>query len=180
MGNFNPRTREGCDRDARSDRDADGFQSTHPRGVRPVVSVAAVSADGFQSTHPMRGATGTDTLLINIPEDFNPRTPCGVRLCVMRPIIRETWHFNPRTPCGVRLCVMRPIIRETWHFNPRTPCGVRPGSDPDRRVQGHFNPRTPCGVRLPVCSFRTAVSGFQSTHPMRGATKLLQYTAPIK
>ena len=121
-----------------------------------MVSVAAVSADGFQSTHPMRGATGTDTLLINIPEDFNPRTPCGVRLCVMRPIIRETWHFNPRTPCG-----------------------VRPGSDPDRRVQGHFNPRTPCGVRLPVCSFRTAVSGFQSTHPMRGATKLLQYTAPI-
>ena len=38
-------------------------------------------------------------------------------------------------------------------------------------MASHFNPRTPYGVRLPVCNFRTAVSGFQSTHPVWGATR---------
>ena len=33
-----------------------------------------------------------------------------------------------------------------------------------------FNPRTPCGVRRRACIKGAAAEGFQSTHPMRGAT----------
>ena len=34
----------------------------------------------------------------------------------------------------------------------------------------HFNPRTPCGVRHFLRKLTLIVKGFQSTHPMRGAT----------
>ena len=36
----------------------------------------------------------------------------------------------------------------------------------------HFNPRTPCGVRLVVIHSDTPTIPFQSTHPLRGATKV--------
>ena len=35
-----------------------------------------------------------------------------------------------------------------------------------------FNPRTPCGVRLSFCSYVWRQLVFQSTHPLRGATRL--------
>ena len=38
------------------------------------------------------------------------------------------------------------------------------------RRPSHFNPRTPCGVRLPKDGRRDRKNGFQSTHPLRGAT----------
>ena len=38
-------------------------------------------------------------------------------------------------------------------------------------VQYHFNPRTPCGVRRKRGTPKLLQSRFQSTHPMRGATK---------
>ena len=69
-----------------------------------------------------------------------------MRRTVRRPVIPLP-HFNPRTPCGVRLCRMiygrfcvsfqstHPVrgatstcshlVRSTFYFNPRTPCGVR-------------------------------------------------------
>ena len=53
-GGFNPRTREGCDSTAASLwPQPNGFQSTHPRGVRPAAThEAAASLTLFQSTHP--------------------------------------------------------------------------------------------------------------------------------
>ena len=58
------------------------------------------------------------------PEDFNPRTPCGVRQFI--PYRTETLrNFNPRTPCGVRRSPRSCSGPEAHHFNPRTPCGVR-------------------------------------------------------
>ena len=58
------------------------------------------------------------------------------------------------------------------HFNPRTPCGVRRGQIlPRHHTQYYFNPRTPCGVRrLGVPAPTPADAGFQSTHPVWGAT----------
>ena len=38
----------------------------------------------------------------------------------------------------------------------------------------HFNPRTPCGVRRTCIFCTTRIWGFQSTHPLRGATDCLQ------
>ena len=77
----------------------------------------------FQSTHPLRGATGALHARLNnthisihaplagcdcgrvrktsITENFNPRTPCGVRQHESRKRVLQE-YFNPRTPCGVR------------------------------------------------------------------------------
>ena len=57
------------------------FQSTHP--MRGATSIAIVPAccSIFQSTHPMRGATPNEQRQKLRKRDFNPRTPCGVRLC---------------------------------------------------------------------------------------------------
>ena len=108
---------------------------------------------------------------------------------------RHAGHFNPRTPCGVRHSQRRRLLRHA-HFNPRTPCGVRPGAGDesvenegisihaphagcDRRLpcaksySPHFNPRTPCGVRHKHRAQVAENELFQSTHPMRGATRMV-------
>ena len=41
------------------------------------------------------------------------------------------------------------------------------------RVRGHFNPRAPCGVRPHRPSASRTHFPFQSTHPLRGATRVL-------
>ena len=50
---FNPRTRVGCDvRDCASGTPETQFQSTHPRGVRPLAVTNLACRAMFQSTHP--------------------------------------------------------------------------------------------------------------------------------
>ncbi len=80
--------------------------------------------------------------------DFNPRTPCGVRLASSGAVYFATDDFNPRTPCGVRQAMDKladEILGISIHA-PRAGCDGEPvgehfGSGRD------FNPRTPCGVR---------------------------------
>ena len=115
--------------------------------------------------------------LFKIFLNFNPRTPCGVRRRVLSALSEYQMYFNPRTPCGVRLSL---IVQETvlTHFNPRTPCGVRLGACQCVVCKAlHFNPRTPCGVRPDFADIYWVGDIFQSTHPMRGATKQMQILA---
>ena len=146
----------------------------------------------FQSTHPLRGATRQaprripyKSISIHAPlagcdkekksdnasdTDFNPRTPCGVRLF-------ENGHYltaiqisihAPLAGCDDACAGRRPHNR---YFNPRTPCGVRrPVAGTLMAALPHFNPRTPCGVRQKLVADKAAVWTFQSTHPLRGAT----------
>ena len=124
---------------------------------------------------------------------FNPRTPCGVRRYPFCPQLGTPAHFNPRTPCGVRRGCMNPsrrFARISIHA-PLAGCDyLRPprrrrceisihaplaGCDPRRYTRTHpecyFNPRTPCGVRPPCILWAISSPVFQSTHPLRGATK---------
>ena len=103
----------------------------------------------FQSTHPSRGAT---------PHRLCPQKPCS--------------YFNPRTPHGVRLHTAFSKFRP-WYFNPRTPHGVRPFGHHTERQRSYFNPRTPHGVRLVILGPALGIGPFQSTHPSRGATDLV-------
>ena len=103
-------------------------------------------------------------------DDFNPRTPCGVRRWASRSSDLPRQYFNPRTPCGVRPCAAACRRRRGPDFNPRTPCGVRrwirlllPGTT-------NFNPRAPCGARLPPALVGCLADLFQSTRPVWGAT----------
>ena len=100
------------------------FQSTHPLRGATASRRRGVMVFQFQSTHPLRGATyiprsqgGLGIISIHAPlagcdrswtdgcscaTDFNPRTPCGVRLPIYLAYTQGS-NFNPRTPCGVRL-----------------------------------------------------------------------------
>ena len=125
--------------------------------------------------------------------NFNPRTPCGVRHAGLNITSRGGWYFNPRTPCGVRRAWPSPRDPTKHHFNPRTPCGVRRFRFPQPTIVScisihaplagcdhiffasrlkliDFNPRTPCGVRHCLDAICYNRFGFQSTHPLRGAT----------
>ena len=125
------------------------FQSTHPlRGATNGCGHGLSCPAGFQSTHPLRGATDpahaadcNKKISIHAPlagcdrsarstetrmDDFNPRTPCGVRPIQtgIRDVIEN--QFQSTHPLrGATQCL--PICRcSSIDFNPRTPCGVRP------------------------------------------------------
>ena len=124
--------------------------------------------------------------------NFNPRTPCGVRPHLLL-FPSSCCNFNPRTPCGVRrgstdqalqvidISIHAPLAgcdrpypalrRCQANFNPRTPCGVRPyvrGLVDQDSISIHA-PLAGCDVE---CGLRLiGYSQFQSTHPLRGATR---------
>ena len=56
--------------------------------------------------------------------------------------------FNPRTPCGVRLSGRRGIRAEVGFQSTHPMRGATHDRADQRSKIGHFNPRTPCGVRL--------------------------------
>ena len=169
----------------------------------------------FQSTHPARGATphvgqrpvqqaisihapreGCDRLylmaLFGTYNNFNPRTPRGVRPLIMDAFIANA-NFNPRTPRGVRrttgVYLGIPQRFQSTHpargatigipaghnpllyFNPRTPRGVR------RYLTATLDAQTSISIHAPregcdesACGCSRPGGRFQSTHPARGAT----------
>ena len=56
-------------------------------------------------------------------------------------------------------------------FNPHAPCGARLDGAGRASFRRCFNPRAPCGARLPEKLMWKTFLLFQSTRPMRGATK---------
>ena len=102
-------------------------------------------------------------------QNFNPRTPCGVRQDYTKntDIDAPISIHAPRVGCDGRGLISphRPL-----HFNPRTPCGVRLAHKIDLPCAINFNPRTPCGVRRGRVLLNLCTKRFQSTHPVWGAT----------
>ena len=112
--------------------------------------------DLFQSTHPVRGATGFAGGGGGSGGDFNPRTPCGVRHAI-----------------GIQAARIEAISIHA----PRAGCDR---GDAGRGARGrHFNPRTPCGVRPVLIAILYSFGSFQSTHPVRGATRTGQFTRVV-
>ena len=96
----------GCDGHARQEQRDHGISIHAPlAGCDWAATIDGTTLTAFQSTHPLRGAT--------------PRRPGRAA---------RRWNFNPRTPCGVRLRSAGRDHAGRVHFNPRTPCGVRPRS----------------------------------------------------
>ena len=200
--NFNPRTPCGVRRKTRRRLGRSSiFQSTHPLrgattdmrlpqqhlldfnprtpcGVRLCQWCKNSDADKFQSTHPLRGATialaqrkQAEAISIHAP-----LAGCDLR----KPQPRKPQpNFNPRTPCGVRPRDLLQSPRQRWNFNPRTPCGVRRSSRFISARSPNFNPRTPCGVRPGRQQEQPTCSEFQSTHPLRGATREREQEAAV-
>ena len=168
------------------------FQSTHP--LRGATRQKAVSRfhDGISIHAPLAGCDTPSKptqkrlqISIHAPlagcdheqhgrtqtcaQNFNPRTPCGVRRVVMNCAAASTTFQSTHPLRGATLSCLYPPITKA-DFNPRTPCGVRHHSGLSRSGRRHFNPRTPCGVRPSCRPFPAREIRFQSTHPLRGAT----------
>ena len=123
----------------------------------------------------MRGATSCCRFTKIGKRHFNPRTPCGVRLC-KRDARSLGFQFQSTHPLRGAT-----ILREQGHAHdrisihaPLAGCDWNPPVD--SAFIRHFNPRTPCGVRLQRRLQTRSSFSFQSTHPLRGATaKLPKY-----
>ncbi len=129
------------------------------------------------------------------PKYFNPRAPCGARQLVTRrryaaydisihapragrdnkvcsvQISGAISIHAPRAGRDIAICSIPP--NRLHDFNPRAPCGARRrGGVRSAHAHCYFNPRAPCGARLSSASMISALPLFQSTRPVRGATKL--------
>ncbi len=184
----------GCDGQTSASGNAQAdFNPRTPCGVRLVRVELTPPDDVFQSTHPLRGAT----LVLALHFDFlNISIHAPLAGCDLSTHIRVAAekNFNPRTPCGVRLAHERysrahrdisihaplagcdspwpPAIRTHTNFNPRTPCGVRQNSCYSSICQSNFNPRTPCGVRRRRHGVRHVVRVISIHAPLAGCDHL--------
>ena len=127
-------------------------------------------ADRFQSTLPLRGATrhvrnqqAHRAISIHTPlagsdqaqddddgaDGISIHTPlAGSDFTSMRLLGNRKNDFNPHSPCGERL-----------RFSTKT------------IGRNYFNPHSPCGERRPYTSSPKYSLLFQSTLPLRGATR---------
>ena len=147
------------------------FQSTHPlRGAtftglgihtQNTVSIhtplagcdlagkaTAFGARMFQSTHPLRGATPIPNVVWGNIYCFNPHTPCGVR-----PSEEETDILT----FGVSI------------HTPLAGCDLSSQTDGSLKRVSIHTPLAGCDHR--ACHNQAGYHKFQSTHPLRGATR---------
>ena len=89
------------------------FNPRTPCGVRQISTASSQTASTFQSTHPLRGATDDPDAAVQGGEIsiHAPLAGCDRVGCCGHLRFRD---FNPRTPCGVRLSPFAapvPLIR---------------------------------------------------------------------
>ena len=172
------------------------FQSTHPLRGATYTSVSGYRLSLISIHAPLAGCDRSRQKTLRFGLDFNPRTPRGVRQD-FKTCLAEYINFNPRTPRGVRHVVLETsngvYLFQSTHPSRGATCGGclrRPpprfisihaplaGCDrvlPEFREKKHdFNPRTPCGVRRVNRPPMLSTAKFQSTHPLRGATRKIR------
>ncbi len=149
---FNPRTRVGCDFEREVKMELLSlFQSTHPRGVRPLES-------GIGS---------------RILTSFNPRTRVGCDILELGKF-SNGYLFQSTHPRGVRHKTIHNKMDRLAMFQSTHPRGVRPAAPSARadRADPGFNPRTRVGCDNQLRE-AFALQRFVSIHaPAWGATLL--------
>ena len=118
--NFNPRTREGCDKFGETQMNKRiKFQSTHPRRVRPVNNYLAYFSNEISIHAPAKGATLLVASLGICYQDFNPRTREGCDLTVDS-TIDELNEISIHAPAKGATRQVKKYQTLTFYFNPRT------------------------------------------------------------
>ena len=118
-------------------------------GRDPFKNIWEPTQERFQSTRPMRGATFLFRLCWLRRGHFNPRAPCGARRANDDNSGVQVDNFNPRAPCGARLSYFV-FVGYVVVISIHAPHAGRDG-----------------GIKKMYTYYET----FQSTRPMRGATK---------
>ena len=124
------------------------------------------------SIHALRKESDPGTLrLTKRSKNFNPHSPCGERPSPPAPSTRRA-NFNPHSPCGERPCWnIRPNAGS--YFNPHSPCEERLKPDLSVLKDMQFQSTLPLRGATRVTSGQTPEHQFQSTLPLRGATPSL-------
>ena len=127
----------------------------------------------------MWGATPISLWVDGLDLNFNPRTPCGVR--PLHPG-QGPGHRGFQSTHPVWGATGSPytfqLTQQISIHAPRVGCDASGGQGPHRPC--YFNPRTPCGVRLVTQGRTFRRKSFQSTHPVWGATWLMDNVLLIK
>ena len=124
------------------------FNPHSPCGERLMPTLAGVSGHSFQSTLPLRGATNVRTVHAVSNRYFNPHSPCG-----------ERQHQSCSGPRIRSISIHTPLAGSD------SASSARPRTAPD------FNPHSPCGERHTALRIISCRNRFQSTLPLRGATR---------
>ena len=124
----------------------------------------------FQSTHPVRGATdgwhdGCPVCKISI---HAPRAGCDYTFEI---VDAGTVAFQSTHPVrGATVIYLHSLFQHSISIHaPRAGCDYHRGRS--QKPLRDFNPRTPCGVRHVAGLTSSQLPEFQSTHPVRGATR---------
>ena len=155
------------------------FQSTHPlRGATPFLP-DAVKCRRFQSTHPLRGATVSSLPMRSLSTNFNPRTPCGVRLIAEDAFpaiitfqsthpLRGATRLRAGSTAGGNISIHAPLAGCDYN-------------EYKAMRQEQISIHAPlAGCDVPNITKKPPRLEFQSTHPLRGATaKLPKYSRQI-
>ena len=126
----------------------------------------------FQSTLPVRGATGNTKSRYQKQIHFNPRSPCGERP-PLRSVSPRPLIFQSTLP--VRGATTFPLLggqRRAISIHAPRAGSDAPLSSSYSGTKSNFNPRSPCGERRLSGTSSGAGLAFQSTLPVRGATRI--------
>ena len=155
-------------------------ETPHPKGVKQGALLVGKPEPDISAgdRRRLRGATCRDGLRASRWKCFNPRAPYGAR---RPPNARNLLIcFNPRAPYGARPHQGPVRLPRRCCFNPRAPYGARPARDwmsrDCARVSIHA-PRT--GRDVSRGSHLALQTMFQSTRPVRGATKEIAGTRAL-
>ena len=150
---FNPRTHVGCDIGSLQPwKIAPKFQSTHPRGVRPV-----------------------SRLNKSLEDNFNPRTHVGCDTAAPATPRPSSPYFNPRTHVGCDSALF--LVSSCFIlFQSTHPRGVRHRTGARDVGQRNFNPRTHVGCDRENQEVLVVV-GISIHAPTWGATSTGPYTS---
>ena len=172
-----------------------GFNPRAPCGARPYIYIAFGNSDKFQSTRPVRGATSARHSDFAVSPFQSTRPVRGAthvdaamkRVDTLfqstRPVRGATYEalkdgkvsmFQSTRPVRGATGEFAPSEERAQSFNPRAPCGARPEGSRASSPASGFNvsihaPRAGRDAQAAVASMAT--DQFQSTRPVRGATR---------
>ena len=146
------------------------FNPRAPCGARHATSRAAPSFSLFQSTRPVRGATMLEAISEPVVLFQSTRPVRGATPAPLFPAPNE--KISIHAPRAGRDSPTRLTTRPIRYFNPRAPCGARPSFWSMLFETRIFQSTRPVrGATRGRASTPTSASTFQSTRPVRGATR---------
>ena len=146
------------------------FNPRAPCGAQLILFTSKSIISMFQSTRPVRGATAAQEEARKALEFQSTRPVRGATMVRGRPPACLPFQSTRPVRGATVLHLRHEILAVVSIHAPRAGRDPIAGNSVPRRYR--FNPRAPCGARLGLLAVAIAAKKFQSTRPVRGATRL--------